>query len=212
MSIHQSGELNLSVIPAFLTRWLIPRISSFHEANPGIKLDMTSTTGLIDFTRSDIDMGIYFGKGEWENVEMHFLREYQQVPICSPELLKKSAIKNPEDLFKHTLLYVQKRQNEWPDWFAHSKTPFNETKQGVLLSSSALTTDAAINGVGIALADISFVSKEIASGKLVIPIEKYLSIDKSFYLVYEKDRVMTYSMKTFKDWMILEMEKDSLSM
>jgi len=81
----------------------------------------------------------------------------------------------------------------------------------VLLSSSALTTDAAINGVGIALADISFVSKEIASGKLVIPIEKYLSIDKSFYLVYEKDRVMTYAMQTFKNWMILEMEKDSLT-
>ena len=211
ISVHQSGDLNLSVIPAFLTRWLIPRIGGFHEANPDIKLDMTSTTGLIDFARSDIDMGIYFGNGEWENIEMHFLRDYQQVPVCSPELLEKSNIEEPEDLLKHTLLYVQKRQDEWPNWFAESNTPFDETKQGVFLSSSALTTEAAINGVGIALADISFVSKDIASGRLVVPIERSLAIDKSFYLVYEKDRVMTYAMTTFKNWIIKEMEKDPLS-
>ncbi len=211
ISVHQSGELHLSVIPAFLTRWLLPRISSFHEANPDIKLEISSNSGLIDFDRVDTDMAVYFGDGDWSGIEIHFLRHYQQVPVCSPKLLKNFPINKPEDLFKHTLLYVQKRNDEWSNWFEQVNTPFKESIKGVYFSSSALTTSAAISGLGIALADIGFVSEEIASGELVVPIDTFLGIDKSFYLVYQKDRVMTYAMKAFQSWLMEEMSKDVLS-
>jgi len=208
---QQSGELHLSVIPAFLTRWLLPRISSFHEANPDIKLEISSATGLIDFDRVDTDMAVYFGNGQWDDIEVHFLRHYQQVPVCSPSLLKNSPLEQPKDLLKHTLLHVQKRDDEWSNWFAQVDTPFKESIKGVYLSNSSLTTAAAISGVGIALADIGFVSEEVASGELVVPIETFLGINKSFYLVYQKNRVMTFAMKAFHAWLIEEMSKDVMS-
>lgn len=198
-------------MPAFLTRWLLPRISSFHEANPDIKLEISSATGLIDFNRVDTDMAVYFGDGKWDDIEVHFLRYYQQVPVCSPAILESSPIEKPEDLLKHTLLHVQKRDEEWSNWFTQVNTPFKESIQGMSLSNSALTTAAAIRGIGIALADIGFVSEEISSGELVMPIETYLGINKSFYLVYQKNRVMTFAMKAFHTWLIKEMSKDVMS-
>lgn len=211
ISVHQSGELHLSVIPAFLTRWLLPRISSFHEANPDITLEIASATGLIDFDREETDMAVYFGDGNWQDIEVNFLRHYQQVPVCSPELMKTSPIEKPEDLLKHTLLYVQKRQDEWRNWFEQQDTPFKETIKGVSLSNGALTVEAAKSGVGIALADIGFIAEDLKSGQLVVPFKKPLGINKSFYLVYQKDRVMTYAMRAFQEWMLEEMAKDVLS-
>lgn len=208
VSKHQSGELHLSVTPAFLTRWLLPRMNSFHEANPDITLEISSTTGLIDFKTANTDMAVYFGDGNWPGIEIHFLRNYRQVPVCSPNLLKSGSIHQPEDLLKHTLLYVSKRRDEWTKWFQQVDTPFKETKQGVYFSSGALTTSAAISGLGIALADIGFISEEMIAGQLIVPIEICLETNKAFYLVYQKNRVMTYAMKTFQDWLMEAMAKD----
>ena len=210
ISSHQSGQLHLGVAAVFLTRWLLPRISSFHEQNPEVDIDLAVIEGLIDFDSSDTDMAVYFGKGDWQDIETHFLRHYQQVPVCSPKLLKKSDIKEPADLLNHSLLHVSTRQYEWPAWFEHIGEPFKEKIKGVTFSNGSLVAAAARSGLGIGLADIGFVAEEIAAGQLVIPLKQSLQLDKSFYLVYQKKRVMTFAMKAFQQWIMDEMEKDHL--
>ena len=208
ISTHQAGELHLSVAPAFLTRWLLPRISSFYEAHPDIKIEISAATGLLDFDRQETDMAVYFGHGDWNGIEIHLLRHYQQRPVCNPKLLRGELINAPHELLNYTLLHVNKRQDEWENWFKQAGVQFKESKQGMYFSSGSLTTAAAINGLGFALADIGFISEEITSGKLVAPLEGYVVTDKSFYLVYQKNRALTYSMKAFQQWIMDEMAKD----
>lgn len=208
ISTHQSGDLHLSVAPAFLTRWLLPRISSFYETHPDIKIEISAASGLIDFNVQETDMAVYFGSGDWPDIDIHLLRHYQQRPVCNPLLLQGKRIQNPEELLEYPFLHVNKRQEEWPNWFNQLGVEFKEKKQGMYFSSGSLTTVAAINGLGFALADVGFVSEEIASGKLVSPVSEHLKTDKSFYLVYQKNRAMTYSMKSFHNWLLAEMEKD----
>jgi LysR family glycine cleavage system transcriptional activator len=208
ISTHQSGQLHLSVAPAFLTRWLLPRISSFHDAYPDIEIEISAATGLIDFTRNEADMAVYFGTGDWSDIEVHLLRHYRQVPICSPKLLGGRTIESIRDLLGYTLLHVNKRGDEWAKLFKQVGIDFKEGKKGMYFSSGSLTTAAAINGLGFALADVGFVSEEITVGKLITPIDHYLKTDKSFYLVYQKNRALTYSMIAFQQWIMDEMSKD----
>jgi len=91
ISSHNTGELTLSVTPAFLNHWLLPRIDSFYDANPDIDLHINATTKLIDFPRSETDIAVYFGIDDWDKVETHFLRHSERVPVCSPKLLKKGT-------------------------------------------------------------------------------------------------------------------------
>lgn len=211
ISTHQSGELHLSMAPAFLTRWLLPRISGFYKANPDIKLELSSTAGLVDFDRSETDMAVYFGNGSWPGVEIHFLRHYQHSPVCNPSLLEGQPINEPEDILNHTLLHVTKRLDDWSRWFQKAGVTYKESKQGMNLSSGALTAVASINGLGVALADVGFVSEELSSGKLIAPIDISVESNKSFYLVYQKNRAMTYAMKAFQVWLMNEMSKDVMS-
>lgn len=210
ISAHQTGELHLSVAPAFLTRWLLPRISSFYKAQPDVQIEFSAATGLIDFDREQTDMAVYFGKGDWPGIEIQLLRHYQQRPVCNPNLLGDELINEPQDILRYPLLHVTKRAEEWGNWFLQQDIDYKQQKQGMYFSSGSLTTAAAINGLGFALADVGFVSEEINSGRLIVPQEYYLKTDKAFYLVYEKNRALTYSMKAFQSWLTEEMAKDTL--
>ncbi len=211
LSEHGSGELKLAVAPAFLSRWLLPRMSQFYEEHPNIELDIAASTGLIDFAHSDTDMAVYFGNGEWEDVTSHFLKSSVLVPVCAPDLLQRHPINTAEDLGWHTLLHVSKRPEEWEYWFEAAGVPFVERRKGMALSSSLLTARAAAKGLGVALADVNLVTDEIESGQLVIPLDITLSMGKAFYLVYEEDRPVTYAMREFRDWIMAAMARDALS-
>jgi LysR family glycine cleavage system transcriptional activator len=75
-------------------------------------------------------------------------------------------------------------------------------------SSTSLAVSAAIEGIGIALADRVLVQREIESGKLVAPFDLAFDTQNAFYLVYKQNRALTYGMRAFRDWIMEEMQQD----
>ncbi|MDO6683247.1 MULTISPECIES: transcriptional regulator GcvA [unclassified Oceanobacter] len=211
---HESNVVQISVAPNFLTRWLMPHMSQFQELYPDIELQINASQGLIDFNRVSTDIAIYYGNGEWDDIETHFLCKVMLVPVCSPALLSgKYPLEKPSDLRRHTLIYVSKRKWEWENWMHQAGVDNLVPKGSLQLSSSQLATAAAQENLGVALADSTLTSREIASGRLMIPFNIQLDTNKAFYLVYRKNRPLTTGMKAFKEWMMSAMAEsgDSVS-
>jgi LysR family transcriptional regulator, glycine cleavage system transcriptional activator len=206
-SLHESNVVQISVAPNFLTRWLMPHMARFQELYPDIELQINASQGLIDFNRSSTDIAVYYGNGEWDDIETHFLCKVLLVPVCSPRLMQgKYPLEKPEDLRHHTLIYVSKRMWEWEDWLEQAGVPNLVPKGSLRFSSSQLCTAAAQEDLGVALADSTLTSREIASGRLIVPFDIQLDTHKAFYLVYRKHRPLTSGMKVFKEWMMAEMQ------
>lgn len=202
------GSLKLAVAPSFLTRWLMPRMERFQSRYPEIEIEIRSSMGLIDFSMGDIDMAVYFGNGEWDGIEAHYLRPIRLAPVCSPRLIKpEQPINVPEDMRFYPLLHVSKRSDEWNDWLVQNGLDPKVFRRGLMFSSGSLTAGAAAQGLGIALADISLVTPEIESGHLQVLFDKQLETNRSFYLVFEKERAFTPAMTAFKEWIIEEMNQ-----
>ncbi len=205
-SNQKSGSLRLAVAPAFLTRWLMPRMEGFQERYPDIQIELSSSMGLVDFAANDIDMAVYFGNGEWEGVETHYLRPVRLAPVCNPRLIKADHLINtPADMHSYPLLHVTKRKDEWQDWLQQNDLDPMLFRRGLMFSSGSLTAGAAAQGLGIALSDPEFVAPEIESGSLKVLFDQRLITNRSFYLVYEKRRSVTSAMMAFKEWLIEEM-------
>ncbi len=203
---QESNVVKISVAPNFLTRWLMPRMARFQALYPDIELEINASMGLLDFDRTNTDMAVYFGSGEWDDIEVHFLRRVMLVPVCSPQLLDgELPLEKPEDLAKHTLIYVNKRKWEWENWLQQSGVDFISARGSLQMSSGQLATAAAQEGLGVALADSTLTSREIKSGKLVVPFDIQLDTNRAFYLVYRKQRPLTVGMKAFKEWLMSEM-------
>ncbi|MET0119320.1 MAG: transcriptional regulator GcvA [Sedimenticola sp.] len=204
-----TSAVNISVVPAFLTRWLVPRIRDFQKQHPDVELRLSASTALIDFAHSDTDMAIYFGHGEWEHVDAHFLRSVTLVPFCSPKLMQEQApLNTPEDLAGHTLLQVAGREDEWSRILGKAGVSLTPESKSITLSSTSLTISAAMEGVGIALADQSLVEREMEYGQLVKPFDLELETKRAFYLVYQQNRQLTYAMQVFYDWLMGEIDKE----
>lgn len=127
---HSFGELKLAVAPAFLDRWLLPRLSDFTEAHPDIELDIASHTGILDFHKTDIDMAVYYGDGQWNDIDLIHLKTSSLIPVCTPKMLPKGGFKKPEQLMSQRLLHVKKRPDEWSSWFRNLALQLVESKRG----------------------------------------------------------------------------------
>ncbi len=206
LSNPNAGTITLSVAPAFLTRWLMPRLSHFQERYPDVELRLSSSMTDIDFDHSDIDMAVHFGRGQWRDLDAELLMGMSVVPVCSPSRLEgRHPLKTLDDLRFHTLIQVSSRLDEWKAWLRAAGIDESGFAKELRFSSSSLATAAAVEGLGIALADRHLVSKELRTGALVVPFDITLDTDSAFYLVKPKDRVMNYSMNAFRDWVLEEM-------
>lgn len=207
----KADVVTLNVAPNFLIRWLMPRLGRFQSQYPDVELQITASTEVIDFNKSNTDMAIYFGHGDWHDIEVHFLNKVFLVPVCSPSLLNnKHPLNEPRDLHNYTLIHVSKRLYEWPEWLQLSDIVYSGFDRGLQLSSSQLATAAAQEGLGVALADNTLSAREIANGKLLMPFDILLDSHRAFYLVYEKNHLLSYGMQVFKDWVINEMQYNAV--
>ena len=205
-----ASSVNLSVVPGFLTRWLVPRIRDFQEQYPDVELRLSASTGMIDFQHSDIDMAIYFGNGEWDDVQSYFLHSVSLVPVCSPKLRDGSKpLNRPEDLRHHTLLRVSSRRDEWKMILDAAGISRSAMHKSMTFSSTALALSAAIEGAGVALTDGILVDRELEYNQLIMPFELRLKTQNAFYLTHRQGRQLTYGMRAFHDWIFRTMEADN---
>ena len=203
------SSANISVVPAFLTRWLVPRIRNFQEQYPDVELRLSASTRTVDFLHSDVDMAIYFGRGSWPNSEAQFHHGVTLVPVCSPKLLEgKRPLTSLDALRHHTILRVSSRQDEWKQFLEEAGMTFSYMAHSMSFSSSSLALGAAIEGAGVALTDTRLVEREIEYGQLVVPFDLKLETQNGFYLTHQQGRPLTYGMKAFRDWIVAAIEED----
>lgn len=210
IAASSAGAVNISVAPAFLTRWLVPRVREFQNRHPDIELRLSPNNGPIDFSWSDIDMAIYFGNGQWSGVEAFFLREVVLVPVCSPAFLESSPrMSRPKDLCAHTLIDVSTRPAEWDEFLAGFGVTRQKRANRLSFTSTSLALGAAMENLGIALADRHLVAREVKYGQLVIPLDIEMNDHQGYYLVYQKDRRLTDEMRACLDWVMDEIAMES---
>ena len=78
--------LTVSTLASLAAKWLLPRLSAFQEAHPGIDVRITTSTSLVDFQRDNVDAAIRYGRGQWPGVRADWLMADEVFPVCSPAL------------------------------------------------------------------------------------------------------------------------------
>src|ERR1700760_2842633 len=98
--------LTVSTLASLAAKWLLPRLTSFQQAHPGIDVRITTSTALVDFKSGDVDARIRYGRGHWRGLRADWLMADEMFPVCSPSLLAgNKPLKCPQDLAHHTLLH-----------------------------------------------------------------------------------------------------------
>jgi LysR family transcriptional regulator, glycine cleavage system transcriptional activator len=201
--------LTVSTLASLAAKWLLPRLSSFQEAHPGIDVRITTSTALVDFRAGDVDAAIRYGRGNWAGLRADWLTADELFPVCSPALLTgDKPLRCPEDLANQTLLHSSGGyDDDWRLWLTAAGLPANISKQpGLTFDLILMTVQAAIDGFGVAMGRTSYVEADIAKGRLVVPFKITLPADAGFYLVSPEAKADSPKLRAFRQWLVASVQ------
>jgi LysR family glycine cleavage system transcriptional activator len=205
---RSEGVLNVSMMPTFLQKWLMPRLTEFYQAEPQIDLRINADNQPVNFENSDFHAGIRFGPGRWPGVKADKMLDDWILPVCSPRLIRElGPISSIEDLQKHDLLFVE--SEVWDAWFRVLGEKGRDSRWPLLNDSLSILM-AAEQGQGVALSRWSLVARDIAAGRLVRPIDTVVKTDWSYYFVCPPHYHDLPKVIAFRDWIMGHCERFEL--
>ncbi|MBD1572342.1 transcriptional regulator GcvA [Vibrio sp. S17_S38] len=198
----EKGALTISLTPSFAIQWLVPRLADFNAQEPDIDVRIKAVDMDDGSLSDDVDVAIYYGRGNWPGVRADKLYLECLIPVCSPQLLLGTKpLAGLEDLKYHTLLHDSSRKH-WQNFMKEHQVDGVSVNHGPIFSHSMMVIQAATHGQGIALVNNVLVQPELNAGRLVQPFDEVLMSKNAFYVVCDNKQADSGRVATFRNWMI----------
>jgi len=193
--------VTLRVIPTFALRWLFPRLRSFHEANPTIKVVVRTRLDDMTTDESDADLGIRYGLGNFSHEDATELYAEWIVPVCSPGHLDPGEVE--QSLQGATLLHPLPDHQDWITWSEKTGVELR-TQGGLDFDALDMALSAAEAGLGVAIADVVLADEAIRKGRLEVPINRAVSTGVSYFMVQRPELRRRRQVRLVEDWIMAE--------
>ena len=201
MKNKAQNVLSINIPQTFGMQWLVPQLSDFNRLYPEIDVRINGVDHDEGLLTRDIDIAVYYGKGDWKGFTVKPLKESRLLILAAPSLLARQPILQPDDLRHHTLLHVHNRDN-WQMALNALQLEGLNLQHNPVFSHTFMALQAAIHGQGVVLANELLAQKEIRQGNLQEILHLQLKDPKSFYIVYHSDRENDPKIQAFRDWLL----------
>lgn len=195
--------LRVRAYTTFSMKWLIPRLSSFHEEHPMVEVRLTTSNETVDFERENVDGAIRLGDGDWPGVEVDRLLPNELVPLCTPGYRRKLELKTPSDLARARLLHSLIRLDDWRLWLAAAGATQIDPYAGPKFASSTLAYQATLEGQGIMMAQKALFMDDLKARRLVQAMAPALDRGgHTYYFIYPRNRLRNPAFRRFRQWLL----------
>ncbi|KNY19517.1 transcriptional regulator GcvA [Methylobacterium sp. ARG-1] len=193
--------LHVNALATFTLRWLIPRLSGFQVAHPAIEVRLTTSNVPLANLVDPFDVAIRGGpQTRPGHVAQPFLTE-RRIPVCSPALLQRLPLQEPEQLRHHTLLHAATLPEVWPHWLRAAGVPDLVPQASVTLEHFYLTLQAALDGLGVAMGPERLIADDLAAGRLTRPFAGPSLPARSYYTYVPEARAEDPTVRAFCAWL-----------
>ncbi len=202
-----SGIVRLRCLPSFLSVWLLPRLPKLMAKYPAIDLQVVAEDSSLSLRARDYDLAIDLNDGDSPGFMTTRLMDEEIFPVCAPALLQgKPALRTPEDLRHFPLLHDMtawrgsQPYTEWESYLAAIGYPAIDVRRGYVFNRNHITIEAAMAGMGVAIARRTLTTDELASGQLIPLFERVAQTDKRYCIVYQTGALDDRRVRAVHDW------------
>lgn len=200
----RAGAVRVALLPMFSSRWLSPRLGELIESQPELQLSIQNHNNNYAHMRhpaSFADIGIQWGRGNWDNFSVTRLWPEELVVVCSPEYLKTHLIKRPSDLARCKLLHVDDTRM-WDEWLTANGCAVSNPETQMILDDRHFQLSSTINGLGVSLFASWLAKNEIKRGNLVDPFEQSFKTTFAYHVIVPKGNEQQAAVKKFRSWLL----------
>jgi LysR family transcriptional regulator of beta-lactamase len=191
--------LNVGVVGTFAVGWLLPRLDDFQHHYPFVDLRLSTHNNRAELAADGLDFAIRFGTGAWHGTAAQPLLPASLSVMCIPAIAAR--LTTPADVLGETWLRSY-RADEWTEWLLAAGLPRSvPMTKSIVFDSSIAMVEAAMQGVGVALAPPLMFSRQLNSGALVQPFDTAVSLG-GYWLTRLQTRPETHAMASFREWLL----------
>jgi len=202
--------VTVSTTPGFASLWLIPRLSGYLDAHPGVDVRISATLEKADLEGAGVDLAIRYAPSASMSGQPLF--EEEVIPVCSPALASDPArpLREPADLRAHVLLHFE-TPSSWMEWnlWLHAHGLRNLKPAGELrFAGYDEIMRAALQGKGVALGRLPLSRRLLREKKLVTPFKKSVVSSRGYYLLRSPRAAGRQEVAEFEVWLLDETKRE----
>jgi LysR family glycine cleavage system transcriptional activator len=206
--LNTRRALTVCTYPSFALNWLIPRLQRFRAAHPDIEINMSTAVKPTEFDYEQVDVAILFSHETLAGLAVQPILPDVIQPVCSPALLEGPHPPNTvENLRHHAFLHNRYRRLDWHDWLEGAGIKEIKPDHELTFRGSRLVYQAAMDGLGIAIAQRLLVADDIEKGRLVAPLGPALQRASNYCLASRPERLDDPNVRAFRDWIAEEAQQ-----
>ena len=171
------GPLRLAVHPSLSVKWLIPRLPALAVAEPGLTLDLTELHSNARRQRQAQGALRVLARADQTSVPCHRFMPNAVGPVVAPAALARHG----GDVLAVPRLCSATHPSGWREWADLAGRPLPPGPERPF-AHLHFAFDAAIAGLGAAIAPWPLVEADIATGRLVAPLG-FVPSDSDFVLI-----------------------------
>ncbi|KAF1050225.1 transcriptional regulator GcvA [Xylophilus sp.] len=195
-----SGVVRVNALASFALCWLIPRLADFESRYPDIEVRLSTSSRRLRYVGDAFDVGVRSGPETAAGLRSTALMADLRLPACSPSVLQRHPIQAVADLRSHTLLHSTSTRAAWAGWLQEAGAPGLRPARHLDFDHVYLQLGAAVEGLGVTLASLPLIEREIATGRLVCPLAGPAWRGPDYTLVVGDDRAGDTAVAAFTQW------------
>jgi LysR family transcriptional regulator, glycine cleavage system transcriptional activator len=206
---ESAARTEVSVLPSFATRWLLPRLPQFKRTHPGLEIHIRAEQEVIDFRQrvSAPDFAIRYGLGSWPGVHAERLLGESFSPVCAPSAMDDAG--DLQKLLSRSPLIHDSNEVAWTYWFSSTGIrPPRRAPRAITFSDYNLVLEAAAQGMGVALGRTGLIERNLSDGTLVECSIK-ASSPRGYHLVRREHEPLRKQAHLLWDWLLRIAEPDA---
>jgi LysR family glycine cleavage system transcriptional activator len=203
-ALHSEGSVTIGTTMAMAQLWLMPRMGSFWNLNPGIVIDHVISDHRHGLDRPDIDVRIRYGDGSWPDERSAKLYDDRIYPVASPAFAKAYSVDTVPKLVQQQLLSVEEVDLTWTNWAEFLDAIGCQSHRVTVrrFNSYVIALQAARSGQGVALGWKSLVAPLIEAGHLVQVTDAEIAAPQSYYVTWSARRPLKPNALLLRDWLL----------
>ncbi|PMR76692.1 LysR substrate-binding domain-containing protein [Billgrantia endophytica] len=213
-----SGIIRLRSVPAFLSKWLMPRLPRLQARFPDIELQIIAEDSSLSLREGEFDLAIDLNDGHYPGLSITPLMEEVIFPVCAPALLRhRPALGQPGDLAWYPLLHDVTAWRgghpyaEWEHYLHEAEAIPINVRRGYTFNRHRLAMEGAIAGMGVAIARQALLTNELKTGALIAPFPQRIPTGKRYGIVHTSGALDDRRVAAVHDWIVEEAGRSTAS-
>jgi DNA-binding transcriptional LysR family regulator len=157
---------------SLLARWFIPRLGRLNAELPDLRLHLSAGEGDLDPRRPGLDALLIFAEPPWPaDMQVYELASERIGPVLSPHFARFQQLRQApgQALIGESLLQTTSRPQAWPSWARQNGIDPQALRYGQGFEHLYYLLEAAVAGLGIAIAPEPLVADDVRAGRLAAP-------------------------------------------